>query len=63
MEQNNASLDLVRSKFAEISPHLDQNTRPIWAATEARAFGHDRIETVAKATGIAHSTIGRGSEV
>ena len=39
MEQNNASSDLVKSKFAEISPFLDEKMRRIWAATEARATG------------------------
>ena len=39
MEQNTASSDLVKSKFAEISPFLDEKMRRIWAATEARATG------------------------
>ena len=37
-------------------------TRWIWTAKEARSLGYGRIETVAKATGIARSTIGRGVE-
>ena len=55
-------MDLVRRKFERISPYLDEQTRRIWAATEAVALSHGGIETVSKATGIARSTIGRGIE-
>ena len=60
MERNSASTDLVKRKFEEISPYLDEQTRRTWAAAEARALGHGGIETVSKATGIVRSTIGRG---
>ena len=52
MEQNNASLHLVNSKFIEILLYLDEKTGQIWAAKEARALGHGGVETVATATGI-----------
>ena len=60
MEQKNAPLDLVKKRFEKISPYLDEKTQRIWAAIEADALGHGGIEAVAKATGIARSTIGRG---
>ena len=62
MEQQDASTDFVKRKFERISPYLDEQTRRIWAATEADALGHGGIEAVSKATGIARSTIGRGIE-
>jgi hypothetical protein len=39
---------------------LTERARRIWAATEARATGRGGITVVARATGIAHSTIRRG---
>jgi len=51
---------LIRSRFALLSPHLDERGRRLFAATEARAAGHGGIAAVSRATGIAPSTIGRG---
>ena len=51
---------LIRSRFADLSPHLDERGRRLFAATEARAAGHGGIVAVSRATGIAPSTIGRG---
>lgn len=51
---------LIRSRFAELSPHLDERGRRLLAATEARAAGHGGIVAVWRATGVAPSTIGRG---
>ncbi len=51
---------LIRSRFASLSPHLDERGRRLFAATEARAAGHGGIVAVHHATGIAPSTIGRG---
>ena len=44
MEKNNASTDFVKTKFEKISPHLDEQTGRIWAATEEDALGHGGIE-------------------
>ncbi len=53
-------VSLIRSRFADLSPHLDERGRRLFAATEARAAGHGGIVAVWRATGIAPSTIGRG---
>jgi len=51
---------LIRSRFALLSPHLNERGRRLFAASEARAAGHGGIAAVFRATGIAPSTIGRG---
>ena len=53
-------LDGIRERFASLSPHLDERDRRLFAATEARAAGFGGIAAVARVTGIAPSTIGRG---
>jgi hypothetical protein len=53
-------LDLIRERFAVLSPHLDERERRLLAAVEARALGYGGIAAVSLATGIAASTIGRG---
>ncbi len=50
----------IRSRFALLSPHLDERGRRLFAASEARAAGHGGIAAVWRATGLAVSTIGRG---
>jgi hypothetical protein len=50
----------IRDRFVSLSPHLDERERRLLAATEARAVGYGGIAAVARATGIAVSTIGRG---
>jgi hypothetical protein len=53
-------LDLIRERFAVLSPHLDERERRLLAAVEARACGNGGIAAVSLATGIAASAIGRG---
>src|SRR4051812_4236512 len=50
----------IRDRFASLSPHLDERGRRLFAATEALSAGYGGIAAVARATGIAVSTIGRG---
>src|SRR5215211_6793825 len=50
----------ICARFALLLPHLDEHGRRLFAATEARAVGYGGIAAVARATGIAVSTIGRG---
>lgn len=50
-------IELVRKKYQQIAPDLNECTRRHWAATEASALGHGGISAVHKATGIAESTI------
>jgi hypothetical protein len=53
-------LKLCRAKYRALASTLTERARRIWAATEARAAGRGGISGVARATGIAYSTIQRG---
>jgi hypothetical protein len=50
----------IRGRYWALSGHLDERARRIFAATEAKTAGYGGIAAVARATGIAASTIGRG---
>ena len=50
----------IRLRFAALRPVLDERGRRRLAAAEARAAGFGGIQAVARITGIARSTIGRG---
>jgi len=50
----------IRDRFAALAPHLDERGRRSFAAAEAISAGYGGIAAVARATGIAPSTIGRG---
>jgi hypothetical protein len=52
--------DAIRERYTQLSPHLDERGRRIFAAAEARATGYGGIAAVSRATGLAASTIGRG---
>jgi DNA-binding phage protein len=50
----------IRAKFVVLKPLLDERTRRLWAALEARAVGRGGITRVAEATGLSRSTIRAG---
>ena len=50
----------LRRQFSLLRPSLDERGRRLFAATQAQALGYGGIAVVARATGIAPSTIGRG---
>lgn len=50
----------LRRQYALLRPSLDERGRRLFAATQAQALGRGGIAAVARATGIAPSTIGRG---
>jgi transposase len=52
----------IRIRFLALAPHLDERSRRMFAAAEAKAAGYGGIAAVARATGMAPSTIGRGLE-
>ena len=52
--------EAVRAKYTALGPMLNERSRRLWAATEARALGHGGIALVERATGISRSTIQRG---
>jgi transposase len=52
----------LSKKFELLQSELDERSRRLWAATEAIAVGHGGVKTVARATGIAESTIRIGKK-
>jgi hypothetical protein len=52
--------DSISQRYALLSPHLDERERRLFAATEANGAGYGGIAAVARITGMAASTIGRG---
>lgn len=50
----------IAAKFAPLEPLLDERTRRLWAAVEARALGRGGITRVAEATRLARATIRAG---
>jgi hypothetical protein len=55
-----AEINLIRKKFQNISPYLDERSRRIWVGNEAKSYGHGGIVLVWKATGVSHKTIRKG---
>jgi transposase len=47
----------ISEKYESIKPYLNEKTRRIWAATEARAMGRGCVSEVAKATELSRTTI------
>jgi len=50
----------IRARYVEIKPYLNERTRRLFVANEARAYGWGGRTIAARATGMARSTIGRG---
>ncbi len=50
----------IRERFTAVSRGLNERSRRLLAAAEAKAAGHGGIAATSRATGIARSTIGRG---
>jgi hypothetical protein len=55
-----ANVDAIREKFAALGPLLDERSRRIWAATEAKTLGWGGVSIVASATGMARNTVHAG---
>jgi len=53
-------IKILRRKWRTLAPALDERSRRLWAASEARAIGHGGVSAVAKATGLARRTIYSG---
>lgn len=51
---------IIAEKFAALGPVLDERSRRLWAAAEARAIGRGGISRVAEATGLSRITIRSG---
>ena len=50
----------LQERWEAMEPHLDERARRLFVASEAKSAGYGGIITVARATGMARSTIGRG---
>jgi DDE family transposase len=54
--------ELVRKKWRRLKPSMDERMRRLWAGAEAEALGWGGVATVARATGMAISTVRRGRD-
>jgi DNA-binding phage protein len=52
-------IETLRKKFERVSEVLDERGRRVWAAAEAEALGYGGQSIVAKATGLARTTLYR----
>jgi hypothetical protein len=50
----------LREKYAALAPVLNERSRRLWAATEARALGRGGQTLLVKVTGMSRSTLHRG---
>jgi hypothetical protein len=53
---------VIKAKYEALKPELDERGRRLWAATEALSLGHGGVATVARATGLAASTVRLGEQ-
>ena len=53
-------IPLIRERFAAVEQDLNERSRRLLAAAEAKTAGYGGITAAHQATGIARSTIGRG---
>jgi len=54
------NLRVLRQKYSALASALNERSRRLWAATEAKAIGHGGIALVERAIAISRSTISRG---
>lgn len=54
--------DLVRQKWRLLKATMGERARRLWAGAEAGALGHGGVATVARATGMAISTVRKGRD-
>ena len=50
----------LQERWEAMELHLDERARRLFVASEAKSAGYGGIVTVAHATGMARSTVGRG---
>src|SRR5690349_21054879 len=56
----NPLAQIIEAKYLSLGPLLNERSRRLWAAVEARSLGRGGIIRVAEATGIARATIRAG---
>ena len=52
--------DAIRRHYETVRPSLNERGRRLFGAAEVRALGRGGLAAVARATGMARSTLGRG---
>lgn len=55
-------VEQIRLKYEAFTPYLNEQTRRVWAAVEARSLGHGGISAVSEATGLSRNTIAAGQK-
>jgi hypothetical protein len=62
MEHKSAEeqISILEQKYQAIKPYLNERSRRIWAASEARTLGYGGQKIVHEATGLSGTTISRG---
>jgi hypothetical protein len=55
-------LEAIRERYFRLRPFLDERTARLWAANESLAAGTGGVTLVARATGLARSTLGYGRQ-
>src|SRR3954453_9598171 len=58
--EDSAILTTVQTKYELLRPLMDERMRRQWAASEALSLKRGGVTVVAKATGVARTTIGEG---
>jgi transposase len=53
-------VEQIRLKYEALTPYLNEQTRRVWAAIEARSLGHGGVSAVSQATGLSRNTITAG---
>ena len=53
-------VEQIRTKYEAFGPYLNEQTRRVWAAIEARSLGHGGIIAVSVATGLSRNKIASG---
>ncbi|MBT9142608.1 MAG: hypothetical protein DDT29_01002 [Dehalococcoidia bacterium] len=51
---------MIKAKFEALSPVLDEQSRRLWAAAEAKVLGRGGISSVARSTGLSRTTVHQG---
>ncbi len=51
---------IIRRKYDSMAPFLNERSRRLWAATEARAVGYGGVMAACRATGLSINTVRRG---
>lgn len=57
---DNQIIEKIKDKYEKLLPYLNEKTRRIWAAVEARSLGWGGISQVSSATGLSRTTIHAG---